>query len=205
MKALYKLPKALLAAILIGGGIAYIVINDPPRTLCKTQKKHFLSVQKGVLIKDPADKLRKKPLISRLTDSCWDAYAPGGCYEYFSYLRKLLKDFFLVSQDCLGEVSQIPEARKSLFEGARIMTRIAWREQALTGKVSKLNWLSRTDMSLFCSIKGKIISFYGMKAWEDFEKKLLTELPLKNQDQKVPPARIKKASILSENCLHYRF
>ena len=191
-----------MALLLISAGIAYIVLNDPPHTFCDTQTEHFRSVQKGVLFKDPKDNIRKKPLMGRLIDICWKANAPGACYEYFAYLRRLLSDFFLVSQNCLSAVSKIKEVRENLFEGVRMMTLLAWRKEVLAGKASKLNWLSRTDMSLFCSVKAKIISFYGAAAMREFEKKLLAELPA---DQKVSPKRLRKASILSENCAKYPF
>ena len=205
MNALYKLPRSLLVTLLLSGGIAYIVLNDPPHSFCDTQTERFQFRQKGVFIKDPGDKIHAKPLIGRLIDTCWETNAPGGCYEYFSYLKRLLDDFFLVSEGCLSQVSGIKEVKEHLFEGVRMMTLLAWREKALSGKISRLNWLNRMDMSLFCSLKANVSRFYGRKALLDFEKKLLAELPVSEKYSSASPGRLRDSSILSENCAEYAF
>ena len=200
MNSLYKLPRAFLVTLLIGIGIAYVILNDPPHTFCKTQVEHFQFVQKGIIFKDPQDKIHKKTLMSRLIETCRKTVSPGGCYEYFSYLRRLLRDFRLVSTDCLKEVSLIEEVKQHLLIGTKLMVLIAWREEALTGQVDKFNWLNRTDMSLFCTLKKQITLFYGNPTWLSFEDSVLKQLPL---SQKVSLQYLKKFSILSEPCSIY--
>ena len=125
---------------------------------------------------------------------------PGACYEYFSYLNRLLRDFNLISQECLAEVASIDKVRSHLLNGINLMTQLAWRKEVLQGTVSKMNWLSASDMSLFCKLKKKTILLYGSQSFKAFEAKVIAGLPT---DNPVNPKDIRKNSILSENCAKY--
>ena len=62
---IYKLPKTLLAILLIGGGIVFILLNDPPHTFCDAQVEHFKRVQRGILYKNPKDFHTEKSTLKR--------------------------------------------------------------------------------------------------------------------------------------------
>ncbi len=194
------LPKGLVAFIAICGGIAFILLNDPPHKFCDTQIEHFKSIQTGIILKDPKDKVYGLPLMVRLLKICRETVSPGACYEYFAYLNRLLKNFKLVSTKCLVNLSQIKEVKVHLFNGINTMTQLAWREKVLSGEVDKFNWFSPSDMSLFCSIKKTVILLYGRETLQAFEQTTLSNLPSSN---KISLARLKKFSILSESCSKY--
>ena len=197
---IYKLPKTLLAILLIGGGIAFILFNDPPHTFCDTQIEHFKRVQRGILYRNPKDFHTEKSTLKRKKDTCQKENAPGACYEYFAYLRRLLKDFRLLSKECLPLIYETPEVKKAFSSALSLLTALAWREEILTGKVSKYNWLTRPDLSLFCELKTKYTMNYGKENYEILEKSIIGLLPVK---QKVSPKHIKKKTILSESCTGY--
>lgn len=189
MKNLHKLPRSVLATLLIGIGIFFIIANDPPHHICDTQMEHFDQEQKRL-----GD--RKKWI-----KNCRDTNSPGGCYELFSYLNRTLKNFYLVSQQCLSSLSSRSDVKKVLLEGMELMVQLAWREEVLLGKVSKFNWLGPADMTLFCDLKDRVIAFYGRAVFDSFEKQLLAKL---SSDKTVNPDRVRKKSILSEYCINYR-
>ena len=199
-----------MATVFIGAGIAFILSNDRPHQFCDTQINHFQSVQ--------------KTNFTKLIRVCRETNSPGGCYKLFSQLNRLLKNFYLVSPRCFSRLSQTQLTKKSrfktanltksekkdlnkkssvkevLFQGVELMVVLAWRENILSGKVSKFNWLGPADMTLFCSLKEAIISFYGRDSLKTFENQLVEKLSSK---QKAPPQEIRKRSILSENCALY--
>ena len=189
MKSLYKLPRPVLATLLIGIGIFFIISNDPPHHMCDTQIEHFNQKQSQL-----GDREKKMQY-------CRDTNSPGGCYDLFSYLNRTLKNFYLVSQECLPSLSNKTNIKKIMLEGMELMVQLAWREEVLSGKVDKFNWLGYADMTLFCDLKDRIIAFYGHSTFDNFEKTLLAKF---SADKPVNPTLVRKKSILSEYCTNYR-
>ena len=197
---LYKLPKPVLAFLFIGGAIVFILLKDPPHTFCDTQLSHFQSLQKGLLYKDSSDFHEEKSRLKRKEQNCQETNSPGACYEYFSELKKLLKDFRVLSPECQSIIFSETKVKSALSSALTLMTAIAWREEVLTGQVSKYNWLTRSDMYLFCNIKNKYIQHYDLPAYEGLEQKIINQLSTKEKNKQ----RVFKKSILSESCLKYR-
>lgn len=202
LSSLYKLPKTLLAVIFIGAGIVFIILNDPPHTFCDTQVEKFKQAQKGFLYKNKEDvRAKKYGKLDRTRLACQKEGAPGTCYEYFIQLKRLLKGFRILSQDCVQQIYATSKVKKTLSSALTLMTALAWREEVLTGQVSKFNWLTRADLSLFCQIKNKYIIQYGQEGYQLLENQILNQLPLK---AKIPMELLKKRTILSEPCQLYR-
>lgn len=201
MLKLYRLPKFLIASLLIGIGIVFILISDPPHTFCDTQIEHFKKVQKGILYKNPKDFHEEKSILERKRQSCQKTNAPGTCYDYFHYLKRLLRDLRLLSKECAPKIYQSLEVKKAFSQALTLMTALAWREEILTGKVSKYNWLGRPDLFLFCELKRKYIMNYGRESYGQLEQQILNLLPF---DKKYSLELIQKRTILSEPCSAYR-
>ena len=197
---LYKLPKAVLASLVIGGAIVLIIYTDRPHNFCDTQLEHFKSIQTGLLYKDGKDFHAEKSRLERTKQNCETETAPGTCYEYFAYLKRLLKDFRVLSTQCKSLIFSKVKVKSALESALKLMTALAWREEVLSGRISKYNWLTRSDIYLFCDIKGKYIQNYGQTAYVNLEQAILNLLPSKNQNKKL----ILRWSILSESCLKYQ-
>ena len=200
LSSLYKLPKAVLASLVIGGAIILIILSDPPHTFCDTQLEHFKSLQIGLLYKDQKDFHEEKSLLERKKQNCQKENSPGACYEYFAALKRLLKDFRVLSAQCKASIFSDIKVKSALESALSLMTALAWREEVLTGHISKYNWLTRSDMYLFCDLKSKYIQNYGQIAYVKLEASILNLLPSKNQNKKL----ILRWSILSESCLKYK-
>ena len=184
MQAIYKLPKLLLAVLLIGGGIAYILISDPPHKFCDSQLEHFRKVQKET----PLGKERKL---------CKEENRPGSCYEYFARLRRFVRNFRILSEECLPLVYAQPEIRKALAGGLALMTALAYREGVLSAGLSKYNWLTEPDLHLFCQLKTKYTLFYGQAEYKQLEIRILNLLPVQ---RRVPADFLIRKTILTEPC-----
>ena len=200
MLDIYKLPKAVIATLIIGGAIIFILLNDPPHSFCDTQLEHFRTLQKGIVYQDSKDFHKEKSLLNRKKQACQTENAPGACYEYFAYLKRLLKDFRVLSSQCKPIIVAEAQVKSALSVALTLITALAWRKEVLTGQVSKYNWLTRSDMSLFCDIKSQYIQNYGMPAYENLEQQIVNLLPTQNQNKTL----ILKWSLLSESCLKYK-
>ena len=214
LNKLYRLPKAFLAVLFIGGGILFILMNDPPHTFCDTQVEHFKKLQRGItykthkFFKKNRVLCRKKDapkacdhLLERKRKLCQKENAPGACYEYFAYLKRFLKDLRLLSKKCSPLIYNTSEIKKIFSSSLTLMTALAWREEILTGKISKYNWLTWPDLSLFCDLKTRYIMYYGKESYFQLENKILKLLP---STKKIASEYMLKKTILSESCTAYR-
>ena len=200
LSSLYKLPKTLLAFLLIGGAIALMLFSDPPHNLCDTQIEHFQEIQTGILYPDSSDFHQIKSRLQRHKKNCETEKSPGSCYEYFSLLKKLLRDFSVLSPECKSQIFSSSKVKKALQEALTLMTALAWRPELLSGKFSKLHWLKSPDMSLYCDIKSRYNLEYGQRDYQQLEAQIVSQLPSKSRDKNL----IHKWSLLSESCNPYR-
>ncbi len=197
---LLSLPKNIFVILVLGVAIIFIVVQDPPHTVCRTQIENFRSQQKGIIYKNPNIKTRSKPLITVMIGNCKKYNSPGSCYGLFSRVKALIHSFKVVSVDCRNSFASLSKVRQTLFEVYSLMIRIAWGEVPPTEYQDQKNWLSDVDISLFCLIKERILFFYEKPALMNLEKKIFKRLPgTKNMSEN----RIRELALVSENCSNY--
>ncbi len=200
VKWLLSLPKSMLAFLVLGTAIVFIVAQDPPHTVCRAQIENFKSQQKGIVYKDPKIKTRQKPLIAVMVESCKQHNSPGSCYGLFSRIKRLIHDFKVVAVQCKASFAGLSEVRKALFAVYGLMIRIAWGDEPPTAYQDKKKWLSDVDMSVFCLLKERILFFYGKEALINLEKQVFKKLPgVKSMKE----SRIRELALVSENCSVY--
>ena len=190
----------MIAFLVIGGAIMLMLFSDPPHNLCDTQIEHFKEIQKGILYPDGSDFHQIKSRLQRHKQICETDNSPGSCYEYFSLLKTLLKDFSVLSLECKNKIFSSSKVKKTLQEALTLMTALAWRPELLSGRLSKLHWFKSPDMSLYCDIKTKYTLEYGQGAYRNLENQIVAYLPSKSKNKE----QIYKWSLLSESCAKYR-
>ena len=201
LEALYKLPRFLLVSLLIGGGLVFILLNDPPHTLCDTQVEHFKKTQKGILYENPKDFHEEKSILKRKQEICQKEGSQGSCYDYFVYLKRLLRDFRILSEECAPLLYNSSKVKQALSSALSLMTALAWNNKLVVGKAKKYNWLTRSDLFLFCQLKTTYISQYGRAKYTLLEEEIFGLLPLEN---KTSSKFLLKKTLLSESCQFYR-
>ena len=181
--------------------IFFIVIQDPPHTICRTQIETFKESQKGILYKDPEIKTRKKPLLELMIETCKKQNMPGSCYGLFTRTRIFIKDFKKVSEECHSSLASMGEIKRNLFAVYDLMIRQAWGAKPPVEYQDQLNWYTDLEMFLFCQIKKNIIDFYGATTLASFEReKTFKKLP---GAENMSENQIRELSILSKNCARY--
>ena len=194
------LPKSVIATLAIAAGIAFIIMSEPPHTICDSQLEVFKKAQQKFLFLDTKKKAIKTTQFEYLRDFCMAANNPGGCYELFQDLKMMLKDLSTVPSDCNSKVGDVPEVKRAIWKANDLLVRLAWGEKPPSTYFQKFGVLDKADISLFCQMKAKAIEFYGESEWESFREKIFKDLP---GAQSLARNQIWEMSIISENCSRY--
>jgi hypothetical protein len=194
------IPKWFLATLIIGGGIAFLVISNPPHTVCESQLEVFHEVQKRFLFLNPKEKAIKTSKYRHLVDQCKITNNPGGCYELFQETKMMLKDAEAVPSDCAPIWGEVAEVKKALWEVEELLIRLAWGEKPPATYYQKFGWLDTADVSLYCQLKSEITKTYGDDAWDQFREKMFKQL---SGAEKMSRNEVWDMTLFSENCARY--
>lgn len=194
------IPRNMIAFAAIIAGILFVVLSDPPHTICDSQLEVVRESQKSFLYRDPKQQKITTTRYERLRNHCKLTNDQGGCYELFLDIKRLLHDFNTFSSECAVAAGEVPEHKKLLWETIEILIRVAWGEKPPEAYHGKFGWLDKADMSLFCNLKAKIISFYGDGAWSNYREKMMRELP---GAKDLARNQVWDMSLFSENCAKY--
>lgn len=199
-KFLAQFSKNALAVMAIGGGILFIIFSDPPKTVCHAQIAVIKEAQKNFLYPDATVKIATTTKYKTQLDRCKGSNNPGGCYEFFQNIRKLLEDFNAVSSECGSAIGKVTEVNKALWEPAELLVRLAWGEKPPPSYNQKFGWLDAADINLFCKLKTRLSYVYGEAAWNSFRERMMNELP---GAKDLTRNQVWEMALLSENCARY--
>jgi len=199
---LATLSRGTIAVLTIGGGIIFIVLSDPPHTVCDSQMELLRQQQKGFLFEDPKDKKAKLlPSFASMLDYCEKGNGPGACYELFGKMRKVSQDIASVPTECGAKAGAIKEVKSALWGTVDFMVKAAWGTKPPAAAMEKFGWLDAADIALFCSLQTEIIRIYGQASWDSYRESLFHELP---GAKDLPRKSAWEKLILSEPCNRYR-
>jgi len=195
-----SLSKGMIAFLAIAGGILFIILNEPPHSVCDSQVEVFRKSQERFLFLNKKAKAIKTTRYEELRDLCKNSNNPGGCYEYFQEMRTLLADLANFTGECASTSGKIREVKRALWETSELMVRAAWGDSPPAMYSAKFAWLDVADMSFYCKLKARIELTYGADAWAQFREGLFAKLPgVKGLNR----SQIWELSLFSENCSRY--
>lgn len=195
-----RLSKTTLAILVIGAGIIFIILTDPPHTICDAQKELFIQTQTPFIYLDAKDKTTKTTIFENLTGQCKLANSPGGCYELFARMRRLLEDLDNAPSECNGKIATEFKTKAAIMSTLELMVKLAWGAKPPQTYYEKFGWLDTADMSLFCRLKSRAIESFGESAWSSFQEKFFQSLP---GAKELARQNVWQNMILSENCKRY--
>lgn len=202
---LSRLSKSAIVALTLIGGVLFIVLSNPPHSLCDTQVNFFKEDVGDYLFVDKLKQQKSKGTLKskfqKNMEYCRGSNATGGCYEFFFHFRNMLKALNSVSHECQESVGAIKEVKSSLWETIELMVRIAWGERPPKGIYDKYSWMDTSDMNLFCHIKSLNQSLYPEKRWVDFREKMMRDLPGADQ---LSRNKVWELTIFSDNCVQFQ-
>ncbi len=215
-----QIPKIILVPSVLVLGIALIFFLSEPHTICHTQLEAFKEAQVGNLYPKKSGKITIPALIGRTQEACQFGNSAGACFEYFSVLKRFVKDLRNIPDNCGVLTFKEAEVSKALTQGVQIMLRVAWGDQPPADFQSKNNWLESADLALFCSLRDQWVRLKGKESWDEFRvqaAQILPAEPAKFEDgkctncesrataaQKLSSDEIWKLSLFSTRCDLYR-
>ena len=135
-----------------------------------------------------------------MRDRCKQTNDPGGCYELFQNVRKLLEDLNTFTTECSSAPDSIAEVKSALWETAELMVRLSWGDKPPAAFNSKLGWLDVADVALFCRLKARLQLSMGESSWNALREKLMLELPGASN---LTRNQVWELILFSENCGRY--
>lgn len=199
------LPKTLFAFIAISLGIAFIILSDPPHTLCDSQVESFLEDQEGFLklkkkqsaVVNPETGEKRKTAFEEAQFMCKRGYGPGGCLELILKLGQLRRQLDQVSRECREQVFDLPLVKNAIWTSLDLFIKIAWGEKPPEGGFARRGWFQVAEMSEFCQYKRLAQTFYGREAWNQNREKWMTSLP---GSESMNRTQIWERILISEKC-----
>lgn len=179
---LRRAPKTLVAMVALVAGYFLIIAVNPPRTICDEQLDLFKQSQKPFLLKQGKT---QRSMAAQLYDQCKAENGPGGCFDLFLNLRKMVEDLERMPKTCRQAAGEDELIRQWLLKSMTLMVQIAWGESGAAGYPGKRRgWLDAADLRLFCRMKNLAVRFYGEEQFHSYRESVMADLPnVKNQSR----------------------
>ena len=193
--------RSVFVTIVLGLGILLMLIFNPPYSVCDAEVEEFKRREASFLFKQKSKfKESSRSMAVVLKEQCLRTNSPGGCFEYFTQLKLLLRDLDQVSSQCRADVGGISQLKKVFWDSTGLIVNIAWTDKPPEAAFDKLAWLTVSDLNLYCHFKRLSHDYYGKQQWESFQEKMMTTLP---GADKLSRSQVWSLSVLSENCSSY--
>ena len=197
---LATVPRKILVTLLLVGGVALIVLMNPPHHLCDTQVETFKENVGDFLFLTSSSRV-KEVRFPRLLDRCKETLSSGGCYELFLGLRNFLNQFQVVSPDCSSRVGRIRQVNAALTQSLDLLIRLGWGGEPPRTSAMRTGWLGAPELNLYCLLQHRYSRLYGELSWQSFRESYFTALPGASE---LGREEVWEKSILSIPCEDYR-
>lgn len=195
------LPKTIFVILVLSAGVLFIVLSDPPRSVCDTQMSSLEEAARDFLALDEINKPnRKQTRFLKLVETCRATNSAGGCYELFLSLKNMLKSVGAVSQECVAKLASESTITEAVWTSLDLMTRLAWGEKPPNMSTLRAGWFDPSDLNLFCQLKNLALNIYPEVKWNNFVENYFEQLPgAKSLDR----AEAWQRMLFSVNCSSY--
>jgi hypothetical protein len=137
---------------------------------------------------------------SELSELTVDQYAKTEHYE-------VVEDGDKTRQELSKVTYASASLQKILFEAIRMMVLKAWGEEPPRTPVERLGWLRESEAATFCHIKDALKRGQDSSSWQQFEQKIMAELPLNSSTKAIDSMaqdRVRELSLFALPCAVYR-
>ena len=172
--------KIWIAMVLLGVSIFFILLNDPPHSLCDSQLETFKEQQKHMLY--PREKKKRSTIkfkatkVSTLIKNCQETRSLGDCGVLFHTIGKIHLDLVNSGERCISKIFARPEVRQALQKTLELMSQLAWGEVPPESISEKYGWLDSSQMVLFCKVQ-ELLKTQLKEDWPGFRETLMMSLP----------------------------
>lgn len=173
-----SLPKPVIGLIVVIVGFIFIVINDPPKTICETQLQSFRHLQGTFIYGQSIDGSSKRPpLAQELHDLCLQENGTGGCFEYIQQLKRFTNDLKSLPRECSAVAASEQQIPYWLLKSLKLMAQIAWGERAPASYSRRHAWFDAADIAVFCDLRETAVRILGPDSFNKWRDDLIATLP----------------------------
>lgn len=170
-------PKWFITALVLTGSVIGIYFYIPPHHVCDSQLEVFRESQQGLLYPKKIKSVPVAAAISGAITTCKLSNGPGGCYDFFQILKKIVKDTKTSLSECASYFAEELIIRSSIQQGIELLALMAWGEKPPERGVTRFGWLQSSDILLFCEIKSLFIQMYGRDEYEALRSLISNKFP----------------------------
>ena len=194
---LLQTPKVLLALILGALLAGFLLLFEPPATICSTQLDVLKGSQRGFLYQQGTTKAPLPPEFEVEFSKCAEVAGMGGCFALFDGLKRLMREVQPLRAECQQQAVRSPEIRKALEKSYTLMAHLAWGGQVPSRTEDRTNWFERGDLHLFCQLDRYLRVGRGDEGLGRLQREIMDTLP---GAVNVSAEEVWAKSILSYNC-----
>lgn len=199
---LASVPKAIIAIVCLVVALLVIRQIEPPRTVCDAQMEVFRDSQKRFLYAKPsANDYRRMRDVKQMFEECSGHNSPGGCFEYFQYLKKVLADLDDIPSQCAETASSEAVINEWVWKSLTLMVQMAWGDRAPASYVQRNGWFDTSELTLFCSTRKQAIRIFGQSRYSEWQEGMLKNMP---NSEILTRDQVWQRSILSTPCDVFR-
>ncbi len=172
---LRRAPRTLVAMVALIAGYFLIIAANPPRTVCDEQLDLFKQSQKSFLLNQGKT---QRSMAAQLYELCKSENGPGGCFDLFLNLRRMVEDLERMPKACRQAAGEDALIKQWLLKSMTLMVQLAWGETGAGGyQAKRRGWLDAADLRLFCRMKNLAVRFYGDEQFHAFRESVMADLP----------------------------
>lgn len=196
-----------------------MILADPPYTKCNTQIEVLQKSLQSDIFSRQGKRLVFSPRLSGQITTCKEGNGPGGCFELFATLRRLIRELSSFPPECHESLAEIGQVQGAIMEGIRLMVFLAWGESPPAPE-ARARWLEPADLALFCELRDGFVRIFGPEAYDEFRTSITAGLPgepaifsdgqcincefRKRASQVLSPDEVWKRTLFSVPCQQYR-
>lgn len=197
LQKLLALPRPLFVLGVLVVGLLFIILANPPHSLCTSQIEIFKKNQQGFLYKDPSKKFQKTLGVVKAVEDCKFSNSPGGCLDVFLGFKRLIADLQTAPLECQPELLSDESINKPFFGLIELMVRLAWGERVPASSLDRQGWLDLSHMKLYCDAKKLVYEHLGENRWNQF---IEVQLRYLGSQSNISRQEVWARSILSYTC-----
>lgn len=199
-RLLMILPRwAFVGGVLVIGIILLLLIN-PPHSVCDSQYAVLKKSQTPFLYLDAQKKYLKTTGYQAAYDNCRNGNSLGACVDLFNGVQKLMQNVNASNPECIAELADRSEIKKSFRDTQELMVELAWGNKPPESTYDKFGWLDNNHMYLFCKLTEIRQKAEGKDTWEAWREKVMSSVP---NPSGLPRADVWRRSIFSASCTNY--
>lgn len=158
-------------------GIAAIIATNPQYTACQAQTEIFQKSVTQEIYGRRGQRMGFSPKVAGQISSCKQGNGPGGCFELFRTLRKVMRELRQFDESCNADLAAIGEVRAAIQSPMGLMVQVAWGEQPPESTEKRYGWFEASDVALFCQLRESYLRLYGEEEFTNFRMQVMSTLP----------------------------